>query len=167
MPASEGLSKFSVCGFCKLAPKPPHPLHSGNNERRRKTARAVNCEFVTTFAIAVLRGPFLLRNRPVMSVSQSHACFSKTIISALGKLVAIIKRLYMVTLVSVSFIHSDSRILVEGVLQQKKRPNLLLLFCTFLPSRELARVCSPGGYHSEQFREAEYKVHHQNSCWRK
>lgn len=119
MPASEGLSKFSVCGFCKLATKPPPtlPPPSGNNERRRKTARAVNCEFLTTFALAVLQGPYLLRNRPVMPVSQSHACFSETIISTLEKLVAIIKRLYMVTLMSDSFTHSDSRILVGEVLQ--------------------------------------------------
>lgn len=102
-----------------------------------------------------------------MSVSQSHACFSETIISTLEKLVAIVKRLYMVTLVSVSFTHSDSRILVEELLQQKKRPNLLLLCCTFLPSWEQAAVSSPGGYHSKQFCEAEYKVRQKNSRWKK
>lgn len=89
-----------------------------------------------------------------MPVSQSHVCFSETIISTLEKLVAIIKRLYMVTRLSDSFTHSDSRILVEEVLQQKKRPNLLFLCCSFLPSWELAAVSSPGGYHSEQFHEA-------------
>lgn len=95
-----------------------------------------------------------------MLVSQSHACFGETIISTLEKLVAIIKWLYMVTLVSVCFTHSDSGILLGEVLQQKKRPDLLFLCCSFFPSWELAAVSSPGGYHSEQFREAEYKVHH-------
>lgn len=95
-----------------------------------------------------------------MPVSQSHACFSETIISTLEKLVAIIKRLYLVTLVSDSFTHSDSRIPVGEVLQQKKRPNLLFLCCSFLPSWELAAVSSPAGYHSERFWEAEYEVHH-------
>lgn len=86
-------ASFPSVAFANLLPGlPPAPLHGGNNERRRKTARAVNREFLTTFAIAAPQGPYLFRNRPAMPVSQSHVCFSGTIISTLEKLVATIKR---------------------------------------------------------------------------
>ena len=51
-----------------------------------------------------------------MPVSQSHVCFSGTIISTLEELVAIIKWFYVVTFMSDSSARSDSRILVGEVL---------------------------------------------------
>lgn len=75
-----------------------------------------------------------------MLVSQSHVCFSRTIISTSEKLVAIVKWFYVVTFMSDSFSHSDSRIVVGEVLQQKKRPTLLFLCYSFLHESWLLSV---------------------------
>lgn len=75
-----------------------------------------------------------------MPVSQSHVCFSRTIISTLEKLVAIVKWFYVVTCMSDGFSHSENRILVGEVLQQKERPTLLFLCCSFLHGSWLLSV---------------------------
>lgn len=89
--------------FANLVPglPPPAPLRSGNSEGRRKTARAVNCGFLTALAVAAPQGPYLFRNRPGMPVSLSHGTFMST----LEKLAAIIKWFYVVTFGTDSFTH--------------------------------------------------------------
>lgn len=147
---------------------PPAPLRSGNNERRRKTTRAVNCEFLTTFAVAAPQGPYLFRNRPGMPVSPSHVCFSGTFISTLEKLVAIIKWFYVVSFGTDGFTHTPySRILVgEEILAGRKRPTLLFLCYSFLHGSWLLSVAREVTIANISFRQ-NIRCTVQKSRWRK